>query len=185
MRRPTLKLKLVIAGIAIAVLVAAGSTFFELEQRRSRFLAESASVVAELGRLVEGGEAVLTALRGVNQESGEIGTAPFYELSHEVLSRYDYIGAIARFSRISEIERPKFELMMRQQGFISYTVHANRITERSAGPDQYRDANTNSGYFMPLRLVEPMTPENSRLLGVDAYSTPSWVGTIQEAVLSG
>ncbi|MCB1742658.1 MAG: EAL domain-containing protein, partial [Gammaproteobacteria bacterium] len=49
----------------------------------------------------------------------------------------------------------------------------------------YRDANTNSGYFMPLRLVEPMTPENSRLLGVDAYSTPSWVGTIQEAVLSG
>lgn len=123
-------------------------------------------------------EAVLTALVGLNHASEDLQTYEFSALSKELQSAYPYIKTIARIVQVRNEDRPDFEELVQDDGFIDFA-----ITEMAS--DGKLVTAPGRPVTMPIRVFEPLEPEFARLIGFDVLSERRLAIVAQEAIRSG
>jgi len=95
----------------------------------------------------------------------------FQVIAEEQLLRYPYINSIAFLPYVLATDVVGFEGEMKELNFVNYSVRSSKTEARN-------------GYF-PVKYIEPLTPKNALLLGVDLLSDDEYGPHIGEALRTG
>ncbi|MCB1915400.1 MAG: response regulator [Rhodocyclaceae bacterium] len=154
------------------------SIWMDLSRAEHEFSNEASLVQAELSRRIGTLEVVLTGLVGLFQASDVVSYVQLSTLSEEMLRSYPHIRSIISLQRVAADERAQLEQAMQENGYLQF-----RITEFGE-QEQLVTATPRSRYF-PIVLIDPLAPQNGRLLGYDASSDPRLATVIDQAIRTG
>jgi len=158
---------------AIAILFALWLDVIELKHQ---FEEDVVNVNLVLSQRLASIESVLISFTSLLDVSEEIQDAELNVYSQQILTEYPYIDAIFQMQRVSHDGVELFEKNMNQQGFINLKIKL---------VDERNKLNVKRRQFFPISFIEPMTPINAGLLGLELYSSSVYFDSINQAIQSG
>ena len=108
------------------------------------------------------------SLLNSTKDNEDIEVSNFAE---QILKSFPYINSFIEMKKISVNDVLEFEQYMNQKGFIDLKLKKGEANKEK--------------YVFPINLVEPMTPFNAKLLGLDMYSFPVFFESIKIAIQTG
>lgn len=150
-----------VALVAPAVLVAIHSVN-GLQQ--NELVAERMRTVAhEISEKVGGLRTLMASLVGLHQVSGELDDQALLLFSQQITEHSSYVTSIGRYEHVSNEDRADFENNLSQSGVFDFKIrNVNSLGKRT--PLKVAEK------YYPITILEPLRPENARLLGADLAS---------------
>lgn len=123
----------------------------------------AADISRDIGERIGETRTLMASLVGLNNVSPNLNSNELQLFSQEVLRKSDYITTLGRFERVRSDKRSSFESEMIDTGLFNF-----RITQIDGqGRVQQR---SESAWYYPISMLEPMKPDNTRLVGADLAS---------------
>ncbi|MCP5156580.1 MAG: EAL domain-containing protein [Ectothiorhodospiraceae bacterium] len=169
-------------GVACATVVLGVGVFTlhqAAEQAEQELLARSEAARQEVSRHVAGADAVLSALASLYQASEELGSAELTAIAEDLLAQREHVSVVAHLTWVAEDRRLEFEEAMLRQGFTGFRIR-EPATESGRGAVASR-----RGAYLPVRFIEPFTPQTARLIGVDLLAEPRIATAVERAIDQG
>ena len=158
--------------------VAAWSISLDLHRIEQNFQEERDSVERVISQRISALETVLVSITGLYHASDNVEIAELTGFTQELLRAYPFIEDIYHLQQLSEAERPGFEEAMREEGLISFRVHAAEDSSQATGSGPGRN-------YLAIDFIEPLHPLATGLLGLDLYTHPEFASAIGRAIDAG
>ena len=131
--------------------------------QRTDIDAEARQLSGALGARLGEAETMMTSLIGMHHAFGGFDTGPVSTLSERLHAQYPFLSAIGRYTAVPAAARTDFENGMAHEGY-----HAFRI--RDVDDAGQRVPSPARAEHLPITLVEPLSPQNLRMVGLDLAS---------------
>lgn len=120
-------------------------------------------------------ETILVSLAGLYQSDDELSSAEQSAFSQELLKAYPFIKAIMFAEWIPSDRIDLFEMRMKKEGYINYSVRTSSTTNKLLSETNH----------LPISFIEPMTPLSANWLGYDPLSEIEIYDKINESISNG
>ncbi|ATX82790.1 PAS domain S-box-containing protein [Mariprofundus ferrinatatus] len=137
----------------------------------NRFLEESAQIREQLLLLNLHANELADNISALFHASDYVEPDEFQVIAEEQLQHYPYIHSVSFHPQVSNTDIEVFEKEMQAAGFVTYAV-------RSRTP-------ASDGSAFPVKFIEPLTPQNATLLGLDMATVDRFGPHISKAIHAG
>lgn len=117
-------------------------------------------VTHDIGAKIAEINMIMASLVGIHYASESLGANELVSFSKELRSHNNFISGVGRYEKISDAERGRFESRMSETGLFNFQITAIE----DSGAIQTR---TTQQFYYPTTMLEPLLPENMKLLGAD------------------
>jgi len=117
------------------------------------------------------GREIAETIESVFKASDYVEADEFQVVAKKQLLNYPFIHSVAYIPHILKSDVRSFEKEMQNSGFVTYTIR----------PDNEALGNK----CFPVKYIEPLTPRNSMLLGLNLASTGQYSQAIDQAINTG
>lgn len=129
-------------------------------KENTRIEENASTVTHDIGERIAEIRTLIASLVGLHYASTNLEDNEFILFSRELREQAEYVTGIGRYEQIQTEDRADFESSMSEKGLFDF-----RITEiDSNGRSQTR---SESPRYYPISMLEPMRPDNLKLLGAD------------------
>ncbi len=135
------------------------------------FLEEYSQLKEQILLKARKGEEISGNISSIFRAADYVEPSEFQIVAEEQLARYPYIYSIAFLPRVLRPDVDAFEHDMQESGFVTYAIRSK--------------AETASNSYFPVKYIEPLTPINASLLGMDLMSINDYSPHIKQAVNTG
>lgn len=143
---------------------------YRIEENASQIKQDINTQLAELTK-------VMSSLIGLHYASGDSEENEVSIYAKELLTQREFIKALGRYEFVTDSDRVNFEERMSEKGLFNFKITA--LNENGlAKPHQTQDA------YYPISMLEPLQPENARLLGADLSAIENLRAKIDNATQS-
>jgi len=126
---------------------------------------DASQITQDISKKVAEIKTVISSLIGLHYASSSLDDSELSLYAKELLTQTDFIKEIGRYDYVVTSEREAFEERMSEKGLFNFKVTS--INEKGLPkPRQTQDA------YYPISTVEPLDPQNARLLGADLSIVP-------------
>ncbi len=173
-------LKLTLLTVVLLAASLAAVVWWAVKGADHQFVREASSLHQVILQRLKDNEAVLGGLAALHHAVDDVDYDQLSLFSREMLAGYPHIDAVNYLVRVTREQLPSFENSMQSDGFPTYRVWQYQDVE---SPDPQPVANR--PVYYPVVFLEPLEPEQSRLLGYDMYSEPHLKRAIDTAIDTG
>jgi len=160
---------------AVTTIVSVSYSFrASVDHQRDIFHREVNLIENELARMINMTDELIHNMRFVFALFADIDADSFRLLSEDVLDRHDYIDAAIYLPLVTDSERERFELNMRERGYTTFSIN-----EQTHG--QWMPALSRDRYF-PVIYQEPFSPLVASQMGYDFLSNVQMQAAINRAI---
>ncbi len=170
-------LRLIVMGMMVGVVLMGAAVWWEINDARHDFERESLATADLVSRRLSESEAVLSGLTALYHAVDEVDREQLSLYANEMLSRYPYLGYIEYQERVSLDNVKTFEAGLQAEGYLSYRIWEIKGNHRQ--PVEKRP------FYYPIVIIEPLEPEQARMLGYDMYSDANAKQAIDAAIRTG
>ncbi|ASJ75469.1 EAL domain-containing protein [Granulosicoccus antarcticus] len=117
----------------------------------------------EISEKVGGIRTLMASLVGLYQASGQLDDQALMLFSKQIMEHADHVTSIARYEHIINSERRQFEKNLSETGIFNFEIgHMDSLGKRTIRRSAYQ--------YHPITMLEPLRPDNARLIGADLAS---------------
>ena len=145
-----------------------------LDHEKGIFNTEAAAISGAINRKLNTVEESLQATKSLFDASESVDADEFRVISDNILSRHDYIVAIAYAPVVKKEMREEFEKSRSDEGYFGY--HIKEVKQSVLEPSIEKP------FYLPILFLEPFEPETARFLGADLLSITDYESFILSAV---
>lgn len=120
---------------------------------------------------------LMTSLVGLNYVTPNLSNNELQLFSKQVLPNSDYISMLGRFDRVGIDNRNAFESGMTETGLLNFRI--TQIDEEGS-----TEPRSESDWYYPISMIEPMKPGNAQMVGADFASVPGLGEKLDNIILS-
>ena len=170
-------LVIVAATLVLFISCCSLAVWFTWDDINTNFRRNQPVIHATLSQRLNNLDAALVSLVGQIHSST---TAPerITSFANSIVQQFSYLQTVIIVKQVSDATRPGYEDTKRQSGNIQFTLKqlGNKTLFDNVA---YRDV------YFPIDIIEPVTPGNARLSGLDLRSIPVLNELIDTAISSG
>lgn len=153
------------AGICVLVLIVGWAVAFTsyritLESQSASFRASVDDFTREIGSHIGEIKTVLSSLTGWHYAATDVQNTEMNTFAEQLRSNTPYLKGVGKFEYVLHSDLSYFNTTMSEKGLYNFQVKSLSATGDQS-PTLALD------YYLPVSFVEPMTPQNARLMGTD------------------
>lgn len=128
--------------------------------QNNRIKNDASQITHDISKKIDGLKTVMSSLIGLHYTSTDLSGSEFSLYSKELRTQTGFIESIGRYDYVTDSDRIVFEERMSETGLFKFKI--TDINQQGLP----KPRTTQNSYY-PISNLEPLEPENARLLGAD------------------
>ncbi len=174
--RSILLSSIIVFGLVLTAGLMAASFNYLVGTQQQAFNQQTSHLANMSRQRIESVKAEISSLATIFYAMDHIDSNSLQTSSEYIFAQHAEISKALYAPMISDAQRPAFEAMKQDEGFISFAINDN-TANRTIAPKR--------ASYLPISQIEPFNVDHASLLGIDLFNQPHFKLDIHDAIKTG